>query len=108
MTVDFRKIGAGLDRVSASPEAGNAAALAARRAMDRYVRKDTGQLARTAKVRPWHVRYEKRYARRVWGPGTRIVSPRNPGAVYNPHKQKNVKAAVQRAIARKAKEVFGS
>lgn len=108
MTVDFRKIGAGLDRLSSSPEAGNAAALAARRAMDRYVRKDTGQLARTAKVRPWHVRYEKRYARRVWGPGTRIVSPRNPGAVYNPHKQKNVKAAVQRAIARKVKEVFGS
>lgn len=108
MTVDFRKIGVGLDRLSSSPEAGNAAALAARRAMDRYVRKDTGQLARTAKARPWHVRYEKRYAARVWGPGTRIVSPRNPGAVYNPHKQKNVRVAVQRAIARKAKEVFGS
>lgn len=108
MTVDFRKIGVGLDRVSSSPEVGSAAALTARRSMAYLVRKDTGQLARTARVEPWHVRYEKRYAARVWGPGTPIVSPRNPRAVYNPHKQKNVKAAVQRTISRKVKEVFGS
>lgn len=107
MAVDFRRIRYGMRVLSGSDAAGVRAANAAARAMDRFMRKDTCELAASARPSAWRVRYPKDYAKRVWFPGTRIVSPRNPGATYEPHAQPPVRRAVRAELGRVAGEVFG-
>lgn len=107
VTVDLSRALAGLVELEGGAVTGEAVASEAQRLMDRYMRKDTTELAASATPGPWHVRYPMPYARRVWFPGTRIVSPRNSRATYQPDAQPGVRQGVARAMARRAREVFG-
>lgn len=72
---------------------------AARRAIDKYIRKDTGNLAGTVEVGHWQLDYTAPYASYVWETPPQIVSPRNKAAVSNPHEQSDVAATVAQDLA---------
>lgn len=98
MSVDFSRIDRKL-RAMTDSRAGTRAALSAKAYMDRFVRKDSGQLADTAEVSPWRVKYPKDYAADVWGDRVPVVSPRNPGAKPYPERQRPVIDGVRDDLA---------
>lgn len=79
--------------------AGNVASQAARRATDKYIRKDTGNLAGSYRCSPWEVVYTAEYASVVWDVPPRIVSPRNPAAKANPNLMPDVAETVAKDLA---------
>ena len=95
---------AGIDKVlqelTGGSRCGEAVASACRSAIDRHIRKDSGELAGSAQVSPWKVTYPKVYAAIVWDVPPQIVSPRNPSAIANPHTHPDVakKCAEQLAL----------
>lgn len=105
MAVDFSRVRGGMSKLE-SQATGLRLANAAMRAMDRWVRKDTLALSGSARPSAWHVLYPKPYAKRVWFPGTRIVSPRNKRARYEPHAQPETVEYVRKEAAKAAREAF--
>ena len=102
LSTDLREIETLLDKLCSGDAAGRVAAQAARTAMDKHMRKDTGQLAGSSVVTAWGVAYPKPYAAIVWDVPPRIVSPRNPLAKANPHEQPDVAAYVADQLQRYA------
>lgn len=78
---------------------------AARRAIDKHIRKDTGNLANSVEYGHWEVDYTAPYAGIVWETPPRIVSPRNPGAVSNPHSPSDVAETVAQELASYARRL---
>lgn len=83
------------DEISGGSKAGEVVAEAGRQAIDKFIRKDSCDLANMVIVTAWKLDYTQPYAAIVWDVPPQIVSPQNKdNAVANPHERPEVAQAV--------------
>lgn len=91
---DWDAVDALFDEISGGSKAGEVVAEAGRQAIDKFIRKDSGDLADMVIVTAWKLDYTQPYAAIVWDVPPQIVSPENKNAVANPHERPEVAQAV--------------